>query len=92
MFMEIDVKKSGSNELHFVLKGERHTFPNLLRETLLKDSSVEFAAYKLTHPLDKSAEFIVRTKGKTAKKAIQDSLKKIGKQVSEFEKAFKAAK
>jgi len=90
--MDIEVKKSSANELQVVLQGERHTFPNLLRETLLHDSSVEFAAYILPHPLGDKAEFVVKTKGKTAKKAVADALKKIDQQLSEFEKAFKAAK
>ena len=90
--MELEIKKSGQNELLFLIKGERHTFTNLLRETLLKDSSVTFAAYNLPHPLGSDAEFVVKTKGKTAKKALADALKSIGKELSEFEKAFKSAK
>ncbi len=90
--MDIEVKKSSANELRFVLKGERHSIPNLLRATLLEDSSVEFAAYTMPHPLGPDAEFIVKTKGKNAKKAIADALKKMEKQLEEFEKAFKAAK
>ena len=90
--MEIEVKKSSASELRFVLKGERHTLPNLLRETLLHDSSVTFAAYNLPHPLGEDSEFIVKTKGKNAKAAVTSALKKIEKQLAEFEKAFKAAK
>ena len=90
--MDIEVKKSTANELHFVMKGERHTFPNLLRETLLQDSSVAFAAYTLPHPLESDCEFVVKTKGKTAKKALADATKQIEKNLAEFEKAFKAAK
>jgi len=48
--MEVEFKKNSANELQAVLLGERHTFPNLLRETLLEDQSVEFAAYMLPHP------------------------------------------
>jgi len=90
--MELDIKKSSASELHFVIKGERHTFPNLLRETLLEDSSVQFAAYVLPHPLGPDAELVVKTKGKTAKKALTDALSKVEKQLQDFEKAVKAAK
>ncbi len=90
--MDVEVKKNSASELQVVLQGERHTFPNLLRDTLLQDSSVEFAAYILPHPLGDKAEIVVKTKGKNAKKAVADALKKIDKQLSEFEKAFKAAK
>ena len=90
--MELDVKKSSANELRFVMKGERHSFPNLLRATLLQDQAVTFAAYTMPHPLGEDCEFIVKTKGKTAKKALSDAVKRIEGQLSEFEKAFKAAK
>lgn len=90
--MDVEVKKSSANELHVILQGERHTFPNLLRDALLRDSSVEFAAYILPHPLGDKAEFVIKTKGKTAKKAAADALKAIDKQLQGFEKAFKAAK
>ena len=90
--MEIEVLNAKKNELEFVMKGERHTFPNLLRETLLQDTSVEFAAYKLEHPFDNDCKFVVKTKGKNAKAAVQSALKRIEKELADFEKAFKSAK
>ncbi|MBN2067452.1 MAG: DNA-directed RNA polymerase subunit L [Candidatus Diapherotrites archaeon] len=90
--MDIEVLTSKKDELEFVLKGERHTFPNLLREALLEESGVEFAAYRLEHPFDSECRFVVRTKGKTPKKALSDALKKVDSNLSEFKKAFKAAK
>ena len=89
--MEMEIKADKKDELEFVLKGERHTFTNLLRTSLLKDSKVKFAAYKLHHPFDKDAEFIVRTEGKPPKKALADALKKISTDLSDFEKAVKKA-
>ena len=90
--MDLEVLTTKKNEIEFVLKGERHTFPALLREALLQDSSVEFAAYKLHHPFDKDSKFIVKTKGKSAKKALADALKHVDADLNEFKKAFKAAK
>jgi len=87
--MDIEIKKSATNELHFVMKGERHTFPNLLRETLLQDSSVIFAAYTLQHPLGSECEFVVKTKGKTAKKALDDAAKQVEKKLLNLKKLLK---
>ena len=89
--MEIEVKKNTKNELEFILKGERYTFTNLLRATLLKDSKVVFAAYKLHHPYDTDASFAVRTEGKAPKKALVDALKKISGELNDFEKEVKKA-
>ncbi|MCX6798680.1 MAG: DNA-directed RNA polymerase subunit L [Candidatus Diapherotrites archaeon] len=88
--MELEVKNSKKNELEFVLKGERHTLPNLLRSEMLEDDAVSFVAYKLLHPFDRDSVFIVKTDGKTAKKAVSDALQRIDKQAEEFRKAFKA--
>jgi DNA-directed RNA polymerase II subunit RPB11 len=88
--MEIEAKTSKKNEFEFVLKGERHTFTSLLRDALLEDDTVTFAAYKLNHPFAKESVFIVKTDGKTAKKAVSDALQRIDKQLEEFRKAFKA--
>ena len=79
------------DSLEFVIKGERHTFSGLLKETLAADPKVEFAAYTLNHPLDNDAKFIVKTSGKTAVKALQDALKTIDSNLDEFEEAVKKA-
>ena len=89
--MEIEVLENKKDTLEFILKGERHTFPNLLKSALLKDSAVEMAAYSLDHPMDNFAKFIVKTKGKTAAKAVQDAVKLIDSELSDFEDAFKKA-
>ncbi|MDD5148315.1 MAG: DNA-directed RNA polymerase subunit L [Candidatus ainarchaeum sp.] len=89
--MEITVLESKKDCLEFVIKGERHTFTGLLREALVQDPKVEFAAYTLNHPMDKDAKFIVRTDGKTAVKALQDALKAIDSSLGEFEEAVKKA-
>ena len=87
--MEIKVLKNQQNHLEFVLKGERHTLPNILKDRLSRDSNVIFAAYKLHHPLDNEAIFIVKTQGKTAKKALNDACKSIVSELTEFQKSSK---
>ncbi len=87
--MEIEIIKEGKEELEFAIKGERHTFPNLLRSTLLKDSKVVFAAYKLHHPSDEGASFALRTSGKVPKKALADALKEINSDLADFDKEVK---
>ena len=86
--MQLKFLKNEPSELEFVLKDNRHTFPNLLRSRLLDDPAVQFVAYKLNHPMDSDAQFIVRTKGKTAKKALEDAVKQIGKDLEEFKETL----
>ncbi|MEK6958293.1 MAG: DNA-directed RNA polymerase subunit L [archaeon] len=84
--MKIEVIRSGKETAEFRLEGERHTFPNLLKEKLLEDKSVEFASYILEHPMGKNAKFIVKTKGKSPKKALEDAAKAIEEDLDDFGK------
>lgn len=86
--MELKILKNEKDEMEFVMKGNRHTFPNLLRSRLLKTAGVSFVAYKLKHPLDSECQFIVKTKGKTAKKAITEAAESIDEDLSTFRKTI----
>ncbi len=86
--MELKVLKNEAHEIEFLMKGQRHTYPQLLRQRLLEDSDVSFVAYKLPHPLDNDCRFILKTKGKSAKKALEDAVKKIGKDLDAFQEGI----
>jgi len=90
--MKIEVISNEKNTLEFYIEGERHTLPNLLKEKLNQDSSVEFCAYKLDHPLDKKARIIIKTTGKAPKKALEEAIKALQDEIAEFGKAFEKAK
>jgi DNA-directed RNA polymerase subunit L len=88
--MKIVVIKSEKGLLEFFIEGERHTLTNLLRERLSQNSAVEFCSYRLDHPLDKKARFVVRAEN--PKKIIEDTIKEITSEASEFKKAFEKIK
>lgn len=90
--MKLEVIKNHQNHLEFKIMGERHTFPNLLKTKLLKDPNVAFVAYKLEHPMDNDSLFVLKTKGKTAKKALTEACKDITDELEAFEKSFKKLK
>lgn len=89
--MEIEFMKKAANHLEFKLLGETHTFANLLKSHLVDDPNVEFVAYKLEHPADKDALFILKTKGKEAKKVLLDAAKRVQEDVEELQGAFDKA-
>lgn len=90
--MDLELIRKQKNLLEFTIKGERHTFPNLLRSYLLNDAGVEFAAYTLAHPMDNDAKFIVRTKdSETAEKALTKACDAIDSDLEEFSKQFRKA-
>jgi len=61
--MEIKIIRKEDNVLEFELPGEDHTFCNLLVNLLNKNPHVEFAAYKIEHPLIGVPRIFVRTDG-----------------------------
>lgn len=90
--MPIEMLSKSKNEVEFKLMGERHTFPQLLVGELLKNEHVDFAAYKLEHPLNSDSIVLVRTKDKDPVKVVDDTCKVLEKQLEEFQKKLKAIK
>jgi len=87
--MEINILKNEKEELKLEL--ENLTMAEILRVYLNKDSSVTFAAWKREHPTKKPI-LLIKTKGKTAKKALNDTITKITKELDKFENDFKKLK
>ena len=85
----MNILKDSKEELE--LEIESLTIAELLRVYLNKDSSVTFAAWRRDHPTKKPL-LAVRTKGKTPKKAINDALALITKELDGVESDFKKLK
>ena len=86
--MKLEVIQNEKNSLEFYIEGERHTLSNYLKEKIASIDGVEFCAYKLDHPLDKKAKFIVKTSGKAPKKILEEAIKITKEELSEFKKEF----
>ncbi len=89
--MNIEVLKNEKGYAEFLIGGERHTIPNLLKQKLLENKDVEFVSYMLEHPMDRAARFAIKTSGKSPKKAIEDAAKEIGEELDDFGKKIKKA-
>ena len=87
--MELKVLKSSKEELEIQL--DNLTIAELLRAYLNKDAGVTFAAWKREHPSELPV-LKIKTKGKTAKKAIDDAVALAVKDLDKTEKQFKAMK
>lgn len=88
--MKIELITQGKDEIEFFIEGERHTIPNLLKEKLGEDETVDFCGYRLDHPLDEKARFVV--KGKSPKKSLENAIKNAKNELNELKKAFEKAK
>jgi DNA-directed RNA polymerase subunit L len=87
--MEINLLKSEKNEIE--LEVESLTIVEILRVYLNKDASVTFTAWRREHPT-KNPVLLIKTKGKTAKKAVDDAVSAIGKDLDKLEAEFKKLK
>jgi len=87
--MEMNILKSSKNEIE--VEFDNLTIAELLRVYLNKDSAVTFTAWKREHPTEKP-KLLVKTKGKTAKKAINDAVDSITKELDKIESDFKKLK
>jgi len=84
--MEINVVRSDKNELEFTI--DNLTIAEILRVYLNKDKDVSFAAWNREHP-SKPLTILVKTKGKVAKKAVDDAVKALVKDLDGLENDFK---
>src|SRR3989338_6880649 len=90
--MEIKVLAQEEDYIELELVGEEQGFANALRELLINDRNVVFAAYRVDHPQISSPRLMVRTKSGSPLVAIKDAVKKLKKYSSEFHDEAKSAK
>lgn len=87
--MEINVLEKSKNKMTFELNGEDHTFCNILRKELWKDSSVKSAGYSMSTGLVSIPKFTIETSGKTSQKALSDAVARLTKTANDFLNKFK---
>ena len=86
--MEPKIIEHSRYELKMEIGGESHSFPNLLRKTLLEEPAVEFAGYNIDHPLLASPIFTLRTSRRQANVVMREALEKMLARTEEFRKLF----
>ena len=79
--MEMKILKDDKDDMEIELNSL--TLVELLRVYLNKDSAVTFAAWKREHPT-MNPVLAVRTKGKSAKKAIADAVNAVTKELDKI--------
>ena len=87
--MEFNIKESDKTKLVLNVKGEDHTFCNIIVKRLQKNPDVRVASYRIDHPLERIPTILVETKqGTTPKQALLEAVKEVEKEVKEFDKKF----
>ncbi|MCC6011228.1 MAG: RNA polymerase, partial [Desulfurococcaceae archaeon] len=69
--------------------GEDHTLGNMLMREALKHPSVEYAAYRIPHPLKNIMEFtLVVKEGANLPAVLAEIISSLKNQIAEFKKAI----
>lgn len=89
--MKIRILEKDERSMRFEIIGEGHTFCNLLRDFLLKNSDVEFAAYRIDHPLVSNPIFYLRTKQSKPEDALKKAAEEIINTLELFKQKFTEA-
>jgi len=87
--MEVKILKNEKEQIEFQV--DSLTLVEFLRVYLNKDSAVNFAAWKRKH-ITENPIMLVKTKGKTAKKALNDAVSAATKELDKLEADFKKLK
>ncbi len=87
----MDIKVIGSLRDEIKIEFDNLTIAEILRVYLNKDPGVSFVAWRREHPTENPV-LLVKTKGKSAKKAVDDAVKKITKDLDKVEDDFKKLK
>lgn len=87
--MVLKVLSSSKEEIE--LEVNNLTIAEILRVYLNKDEDVTFVAWRREHPT-KNPVLLIKTKGKTAKKAVEDAVKHLDKDLEKIEDDFKKLK
>ena len=89
--MEYEILKEETHELQIQFSEIDHGFLNLIKEAIWQQSGVEMASFKVEHPEVSKPLFILKTKGKDAKKVwnsaiatIEEQLEKLGKELKKL--------
>lgn len=75
--MEVKIVDIGEDYVRLVIKGEGHTYLNLLQHYLVEDDDVIVARYNISHPLVGEPEIYIKTGGINPLEAVKKANEKI---------------
>lgn len=86
--MEVRILINEKNTLELEMVGGDQSLAQLLAERLNEEKDVEFASYKVEHPIIGNPKLYVRTKKGEAGKLVLEKLDELKKEVADFKGQF----
>jgi DNA-directed RNA polymerase subunit L len=90
--MEYEILKEETHEMQIQFSEIDHGFLNMIKEAVWQQSGVEMASFRIEHPEVSKPLFILKTKGKDAKKIWNSALAAIDEQLEKLSKELKKLK
>ena len=87
--MEVKTLKNTKTEIDLEITGENETIFTPLTSVLMDDANVEYATCATDHPLSPTRRIYVRTTKGTPKSALTKAIKKLQKEMDDFQTSFK---
>ena len=87
--MEINVLEQSKHRLKFELKGEGHTFCNILRKELWLVKAPEIAGYAIEHSLVSQPVFVVESDKQDPASLLTSAVDRLQKKTAELQEKFK---
>ncbi len=87
--MDVKILTNEKNVLEMELRGADQSLAQLLAEKLGEDKDVEFASFKVEHPIVGEPKIYIRTKKGEPGKLVLEKLDEIKKEVTEFKAQFR---
>jgi len=81
--MEVKILKESKNEIEFEVIGEK-TLLNPLKNKLLEYENVEFAEWKIEHPLISNPTFYLRVKKDGVRETLKKAIDELKAELSEL--------
>ena len=86
--MELKIISAGEKEVEFEIIGAEYTLAELLTTRLNEKKEVEFASYRVAHPLISSPHIYVRVSSGKALTLISETLDELKEEVASFREAL----
>lgn len=86
--MEVKILLNEKNAMELELVGADQSLAQLISEKLNQDKDVEFASYKMEHPLLGNPKLYVRTKKGEPDKLLLSKIEEIRAELADFRKQF----
>ncbi len=87
--MELNILENTKNRLKFEIKGEGHSFCNMLKSQLWNENNIEIAGYHIEHSLVSEPVFVIQTEKGDPKKVLLDAVEELQKRNKALKESFK---